>query len=87
VVTGVLVLRERPLGYVLAPSLLVATFFLALGILSLMVVSAVRGLEATAGVGVAVGILALFEAVTVVRLLGSLDQAVATKQLPTTEVE
>lgn len=87
ILAGSLVLRGRPMGYVLAPSLLVATFFLALGILSLMVVSAARELEAPLGVGVAVSVLAFVEAVAVTRLLGSVDQTHGHEQLLHKEVE
>lgn len=74
VIGGVLLGRRCPLGYVMAPVLLVATFFLAVGIISLMLVSASRGLDAAAGVGLGVAFLALVEAVTAVRLLRRLDQ-------------
>jgi hypothetical protein len=62
VMTGLLLSRGRPLGYVLAPMMLVATFFLAVGIVSLMLVSAARGLETSPVVGVAVAGLAVLEA-------------------------
>ncbi len=68
-IAGRLLARGRPLGYVLAPALLIATFFLALGIVSLMIVSAARGLESSPLVGVGVAILALVEALAALRLL------------------
>lgn len=68
-IAGRLLAKRRPMGYVLAPALLIATFFLGLGILSLMIVSGVRGLESAPVVGVAVAMLALVEALTAFRLL------------------
>ena len=69
VIAGVLLGRGHPLGYVMAPVLLIATFFLAIGIVSLMVVSAARGIESAPAVGVAVAILAVIEAVTAFRFI------------------
>jgi hypothetical protein len=68
-IAGRLLAKGRPLGYVLAPALLVATLFLAVGIVSLMIVSGVRGLESSPVIGVAVAMLALVEALTAFRLL------------------
>lgn len=81
IMAGVLLRKDRPFGYVLAPVLLVATFFLAFGIVSLMLVSASRGIETTPGVGVAVGTLAVVEAVTAFSLL----QRVHESPVPSTE--
>lgn len=67
--------RRRALGDVLAPVVLVATVFLALGIVSLMMVLAARGLDATVGVAVAIAVLAAAEALVVVRWLRALDPA------------
>lgn len=61
VTSGLLLARDRPLGYLLAPVMLASTFFLALGILSLMIVTHSRDLESTPGVGLAVGVMAAFE--------------------------
>jgi hypothetical protein len=69
VITGRSLRRRRPIAYVLAPALLTATVFLGLGIISLMIVSAVRGIESAPVVGVAMAVLVLVEAVTVLRLL------------------
>jgi hypothetical protein len=69
VIGGVLLARQRPLGYVLAPVLLVATSFLAIGIVSLMLVSVARDIESAPAVGVAVALLALIEALAAWRLL------------------
>lgn len=69
VIGGVLLKRRHPLGYVLAPALLVATFFLGIGIVSLMSVSAARGLEASLGVGTAIAVLLVVEATVAFRLL------------------
>jgi hypothetical protein len=69
VIGGRLLKSGKPLGYVLAPALLVATFLLALGIISLMVVTAIRGLESAPAVGVAIAVLAILEAVTAFKLL------------------
>jgi hypothetical protein len=67
---GVLLARRRPLGYLIAPVLLVATFFLAVGIVSLTVVTAARGIDSAPVVGVAVAALALMELFSAHRLLG-----------------
>lgn len=72
IIAGRWLAKGRPMGYVLAPALLVATFFLALGIISLMIVSAARGLEAALVVGIVVGILALVEALAAFNLLRQL---------------
>lgn len=72
-IAGRLLRTGRPLGYVLGPALLVATFFLAVGIVSLMVVSAMRGLDSAPMVGVSVAVLALVEGVAAVRLLRRLN--------------
>lgn len=69
IIAGRLLMVGRPIAYVLAPALLVATFFLALGIISLMVVSAARGLESAPVVGVGVAVLAFIEALAVSSLL------------------
>ena len=74
IIAGRLLAKGRPLGYVLAPALLIATCFLALGIVSLMLVSAARGLEASPVVGVGVAILALLEAVSAWRLMRHADR-------------
>lgn len=73
IIAGRSLAKGRRLGYVLAPALLVATFFLALGIVSLMIVSAARGLEAAPAVGIGIGILALVEALAAFRLLRQLS--------------
>lgn len=73
IVAGVWLMKGRPLGYVLGPALLIATLFLAVGIISLMLVSAARGLESPPAVGVGVTSLALAEAVAVFRLLRTSD--------------
>jgi hypothetical protein len=69
IIAGRLLIKGRPLGYVLAPALLTATFFLAVGIVSLMFVSEVRELESAPAVGVGVAILALVEALAAFQLL------------------
>lgn len=66
---GVLLAKGRPWGYVLAPVLLVATAFLAVGIVSLMLVSAGRGLAVEPGVMIAVGALAVLETFAAARML------------------
>jgi hypothetical protein len=79
VIGGLLLMKEHPLGYVLAPVLLVATFFLAIGIVSLMVVSAARGIDTAPAVGVAVAVLAVLEAVTAIRLLRRINEGIPTE--------
>lgn len=66
---GALLAKGRPWGYVLAPVLLTATVFLAVGIVSLMLVSAARDLVVEPGVVIAVGTLGVVETVTAVRML------------------
>lgn len=66
VLAGVLVAKGRPLGYALAPVMLVATVFLAVGIVALMAVLAVRGLGTTVAVAVAIAVLAVAEVIVVV---------------------
>jgi hypothetical protein len=66
---GTLVARRRPMGYVLAPMVLVAMVFIALGIVSLMGVLAVRGEEASPGVAAGIAALAVVELLVVDRLL------------------
>lgn len=81
VIGGLLLSRGRALGYVLAPMMLVATFFLAVGIVSLTVVSATRGLDASPAVGGAVAALAVLEAGTVVRLLLRMDRGTRVEEV------
>jgi hypothetical protein len=74
VVAGVFLSKRRVWGYVLAPVMLVAMAFLGLGIVSLMTVTAARGLDTTAAVGVAIAVLAFLESVVVIRFLRSIDR-------------
>jgi hypothetical protein len=74
VLAGILVAKRRPWGYVLAPVVLVAMVGLGLGIVSLMAVLAVRGLEAAPGVGLAIAVLAIVELFVVARFLRTIDR-------------
>ncbi|HXF35924.1 MAG TPA: hypothetical protein VNO17_01930 [Actinomycetota bacterium] len=73
IAAGVLLMRGRAWGYVLAPTILVAMSVLALGIVSLMVVLSVRGEAGSLGVGVGIGVLGVAEVVVAVRFLRALD--------------
>jgi hypothetical protein len=53
---------------------LVAMAFLGLGIVSLMIVMAARGLDAALAVGVVIAVLALLESVVVIRFLRAIDR-------------
>lgn len=75
VLAGVLVAKRRALGYLLAPVVLMATVVLAVGIVSLMAVLATRGLESTPAIAAAIAILAIAEAVVVVRFLRAIDSS------------
>lgn len=86
IIAGHLLAKGRPLGYVLAPALLIATFFLALGIVSLMLVSAARGLEVAPLVAVGVAILALLEAASAWRLMRHADRRVVSFQSITSSI-
>jgi hypothetical protein len=74
VLAGVLLARRRPWGYVLAPVVLVAVAFLAVGIVSLTAVAAARGLEAAPGLGVGIGVLAIVEVAVAIRFLSAVDR-------------
>lgn len=76
VTSGLLLSRGRPLGYLLAPVMLTSTFFLALGILSLMIVSQVRDLESATGVGLAVAVMAALELSALLSLLRRIPSSV-----------
>ena len=71
---GVLLVRRRAWGYVLAPVMLVAMVLLGLGIVSLMATLAARGLSAAPEVGAAFAVLAVVELVVVVRFLRAIDR-------------
>ena len=73
---GVLLAKRHAWGYVLTPVVLVAMAFLGLGIVSLMIVMAARGLDAAPAVGMVIAALALLESVVVIRFLRSIDQNV-----------
>ncbi len=81
VLAGVLLVRRRAWGYVLAPALLVAMASLAVGIVSLMAVAAARGLGWAPGVGLAIGLLAVVEVLVAVRLLGALEPSAELKDV------
>jgi hypothetical protein len=71
---GVLLVRRRAWGYVLAPVMLVAMVLLGLGIVSLMATLAARGLSAAPEVGAAFAVLAVVGLVVVVRFLRAIDR-------------
>ena len=71
---GVLLAKRHAWGYVLTPVVLVAMAFLGLGIVSLMIVMAARGLDAAPAVGMVIATLALLESVVVIRFLRAIDQ-------------
>ena len=71
---GVLLVRRRAWGHVLAPVMLVAMVLLGLGIVSLMATLAARGLSAAPEVGAAFAVLAVVELVVVVRFLRAIDR-------------
>lgn len=73
VAAGVLLARWQPWGFVLAPVVLVAMVFLGVGIASLMIITAARGLDSAPGVGVAITALAVFESLVVIRFLGAVN--------------
>jgi hypothetical protein len=73
VLAGTLVAKGHRWGYCLAPTVLVAMVFISVGIVSLMVVLAVRGQEAPLGVVAGVAVLAVVELVVVARFLGAID--------------
>lgn len=75
VLAGLLVAKRRALGYLLAPVVLMATVFLAVGIVSLMAVLAARGLESTPTIAAAIAVLAIAELVVVVRFLRAIDSS------------
>ena len=71
---GVLIAKRRAWGYVLTPVVLVAMVFLGLGIVSLMIVMAARGLDSAPTVGVVIAALALLESVVAIRFLRAIDR-------------
>jgi hypothetical protein len=73
VLAGTLLARRRAWGYVLAPTVLVAMVVLAMGIVSLMAVLAMRGESDSLGVGIGIAALAVVEFVVVVRFLWAID--------------
>ena len=68
-IAGVLLLRGRALGYVLAPVILVALIALGVGIVSVIAVAPFRGEAAMPAVGVVIGALTLLQLVVAVRFL------------------
>ncbi len=68
-IAGVLLLRGRALGYVLAPVILVALIALGVGIVSVIGVAPLRGEAAMPAVGVVIGALTLLQLVVAVRFL------------------
>jgi hypothetical protein len=80
--TAVFLLRGRPLGFVLAPVLLVAAIGIDIAVVSLSIVLTHRGQSSLAG-GIFMGLLALVESFVLVRFLRSVDDDV----LPASEHE
>jgi hypothetical protein len=78
--TAVFLLRGRPLGFVLAPVLLVAAIGIDIAVVSLSIVLTHRGQSSLIG-GIFMGLLALVESFVLVRFLRSVDDDV----LPATE--
>lgn len=70
---GVLLLKRRPWGYLLAPAVLGALLFLSVGIVAAMLVLGSRGLEAPVGVTAAIAVLTVLELVTLLRFLRAVD--------------
>jgi hypothetical protein len=83
IAAGVLLLRRRVWGHVLAPTVLGALVFISVGIVAAMVVLAERGLEASAGVGLVIGVLTVVEVVVLVRFLRAIDPAADSFLRPT----
>lgn len=72
IATGVLLLRREPLGYVLAPALLVFLILTGIPILITPVVQSVRGEAAAWGVVAPIGTLTVLLAALLARLLASM---------------
>lgn len=74
ILSGVLLLRSRPFGFILAPVILTALTPIALGIVAAMVVLGQRGEPAPLGVTLAVGAIAALQLVVLVRFLRGIRQ-------------
>jgi hypothetical protein len=74
IVAGVLLLRRQALGYALAPLVLTAMVAISIGIASLTIVAAERGLDWSAPVAVLGVVLAVVEAVVLARFLRALRE-------------
>jgi hypothetical protein len=75
IAAGVLLLKRRAWGHLLAPTVLGALVFISVGVVAVMVVLAERGLETSVGVGLVIGLLTVVEVVTLVRFLRTIDPA------------
>ena len=71
-IAGILLLRRRAAGYVLAPLVLGAAFAISLGIVVMQPVLAARGEDPAWGIGGAVLIVAAVEVLTLARFLWSI---------------
>lgn len=70
---GVLLLRRRPWGYVLAPVVLVAMAAISAGIVAVVVVSVARDVGGSLVVAAVIGVVGLVQVLAAGRLLGGLE--------------
>ena len=70
---GLLLRRGGSWGYVLAPVVLLTMVFIAVGIVSLMVVLGTRGMGSDPVIGVVIGVAAVIEAVVAARFLRAIE--------------
>jgi len=73
VAAGLLLRRGGSWGYVLAPVVLLTMVFIAVGIVSLMVVLGTRGMGSDPVIGVVIGVVAVIEAVVAARFLRAIE--------------
>lgn len=74
VLAGVLLVKGRSLGYVLAPTVLGAAILFSLGIVGLQPVLAARGETPVWGLAVGIGIITAVELLALLRFLGAIDR-------------
>ena len=77
IIIGVLLLRKKPLGLLLAPTVLVFMFLMDLTIGGLNIIMRARGLEASYGISVVMFVLALVSILLLIKYLRSMKRNLA----------
>jgi hypothetical protein len=74
-ITGVFLLKHREWGYVMAPTLVMTFVLISAGIVAGVVVLIARGLDASPGVAVGIGVIGIIESLVLGRFLKSIRPA------------